>query len=54
MVEYPWVIDAEDRKFLLYNGNAYGATGIGLAVWEPPGGNIRVDDPVQSAAPDRT
>ena len=37
MVEYPWVIDADDRKFLLYNGNAYGATGIGLAVWEHAG-----------------
>jgi hypothetical protein len=34
MVEYPWVFDAEGRLFMLYNGNEYGRTGVGIAVWE--------------------
>jgi hypothetical protein len=33
-VEYPCVFDYEGRRWLLYNGNGYGATGIGLAVQE--------------------
>lgn len=28
---YPWVFDAMDRRYMLYNGNGYGATGFGLA-----------------------
>jgi hypothetical protein len=35
MVEYPWVFDADGSRFMLYNGNGYGRTGVGLAVWEP-------------------
>jgi hypothetical protein len=33
-VEYPCVFDHEGRRWLLYNGNGYGETGIGLAVLE--------------------
>lgn len=36
MIEYPWVFDAASRKYMLYNGNGYGRTGIGLAVFEDP------------------
>ena len=32
MVEYPWVFDHDGRCHMLYNGNGYGATGIGHAV----------------------
>lgn len=35
MVEYPWVFDADGRRLMLYNGDGYGKTGVGLAVWEP-------------------
>jgi hypothetical protein len=31
MVEYPCVFDAAGRRWMLYNGNGYGRTGIGLA-----------------------
>jgi hypothetical protein len=34
MVGYAHVFDAEGGRFMLYNGNGYGATGIGLAVLE--------------------
>jgi hypothetical protein len=34
MIEYPCVVDATDRRYLFYNGNGYGETGIGLAVLE--------------------
>ena len=32
MVEYPYVFDHDGRRYMLYNGNGYGKTGIGLAV----------------------
>ena len=32
MVEYPFVFDHDGKRFMLYNGNEYGRTGIGLAV----------------------
>ena len=32
MVEYPCVFDHNGRRYMLYNGNRYGETGIGLAV----------------------
>jgi hypothetical protein len=35
MVAYPWVFDWRDRRYMLYNGNDYGRTGVGLARWEP-------------------
>ena len=33
-VEYPCVFAHHGRKYLLYNGNGYGKTGVGLAVLE--------------------
>jgi hypothetical protein len=32
MIAYPAVLDHADRRYLLYNGNDYGKTGIGYAV----------------------
>jgi hypothetical protein len=32
MIEYPFVFQHEGRRYLLYNGNGYGETGIGWAV----------------------
>ncbi|MBI3620472.1 hypothetical protein HY214_05030 [Candidatus Roizmanbacteria bacterium] len=34
MVEYPFVFDHQGKRFMFYNGNDYGKTGFGLAVWE--------------------
>ena len=34
MIEYGFVFDAGGARYMLYNGNGYGATGIGLAVLE--------------------
>lgn len=31
MIEYPFVFDHQGKRFMLYNGNGYGKTGIGLA-----------------------
>jgi len=31
MVEYPAIVDVEGRRLMLYNGNDYGKTGIGVA-----------------------
>jgi hypothetical protein len=33
-VEYGFVLDHDGRRWILYNGNDYGATGIGLARWD--------------------
>jgi predicted GH43/DUF377 family glycosyl hydrolase len=30
-VEYPFIFDHENERYMLYNGNAYGKTGFGLA-----------------------
>jgi hypothetical protein len=35
MVEYPCVFDWRGARYMLYNGNDYGRTGVGLAVQEP-------------------
>jgi hypothetical protein len=35
MVEYPFVFDDGGRRYLLYNGNGYGMTGIGWAILDP-------------------
>jgi len=35
MLCYPCVFDADGTRYLLYNGNDYGRTGIGLAVQAP-------------------
>jgi hypothetical protein len=34
MVEYPCVFDWNGRRYMLYNGNEYGRTGVGLAALE--------------------
>ena len=34
MIEYPFVFDHNDQRYMLYNGNGYGETGFGLAVME--------------------
>ena len=34
MICYPFVFDHEGQRFMLYNGNDYGRTGVGLAVLE--------------------
>ena len=34
MIEYPCVFNCAGARYMLYNGNGYGATGIGLAVLE--------------------
>jgi hypothetical protein len=34
MIEYPFVLDHKGRRYMLYNGNGYGRSGFGLAVWE--------------------
>ncbi|MFK3798191.1 hypothetical protein [Pseudomonas sp. NPDC088444] len=34
MIEYPYVFDHAGSRYMLYNGNAYGQTGMGLAVLE--------------------
>jgi predicted GH43/DUF377 family glycosyl hydrolase len=33
MIEYPFVFRHQDNLYMLYNGNGYGRTGFGLAVW---------------------
>ena len=33
MIEYPFVFDHDGQRYMLYNGNGYGKTGFGLAVW---------------------
>jgi len=30
---YPTVFEVEKQKYMYYNGNNYGETGIGLAKW---------------------
>ncbi|PYT05760.1 MAG: hypothetical protein DMF60_10925 [Acidobacteria bacterium] len=32
MIAYPFVFGDKDKRYMLYNGNGYGKTGIGLAV----------------------
>jgi predicted GH43/DUF377 family glycosyl hydrolase len=32
MIEYPFVFDHDGERYMLYNGNGYGKSGIGLAV----------------------
>jgi hypothetical protein len=34
MIEYPCVFDHKGRRYMLYAGNGFGASGFGLAVWE--------------------
>jgi hypothetical protein len=37
MIEYAYVFRQRDETYMLYNGNDYGRTGIGLAVLEREG-----------------
>jgi len=32
MIEYPYVFEHKNQRYMLYNGNGYGKTGFGLAV----------------------
>lgn len=32
---YPFVFKFDDKQVMLYNGNDFGQTGIGVAVWQP-------------------
>ena len=32
MIEYPFVFDFEGSRYMLYNGNSYGKTGMGIAI----------------------
>ena len=34
MICYPYVFVHKQKKYMLYNGNGYGRSGFGLAVWE--------------------
>lgn len=34
MIEYPFVFDHAGQRYMLYNGNGYGKTGVGLAILE--------------------
>ena len=34
MICYPFVFDYSGNRYMLYNGNEYGKTGIGLAILE--------------------
>ncbi|SRR6266446_1843165 len=40
MIEYPYVFEHKGRHYMLYNGNGYGRTGIGLALLEPNDGQL--------------
>ncbi len=31
MIAYPTVFDVENRRYVLYNGNGFGASGFGIA-----------------------
>lgn len=37
MIEYPFVFDHQGERYMLYNGNGYGKTGMGLAVLDNRG-----------------
>jgi len=34
MIEYPYLFEHQGSRYMLYNGNGYGKTGVGLAVLE--------------------
>ena len=34
MIEYPFIFDHQGERYMLYNGNDYGRSGIGLAILE--------------------
>ena len=34
MIEYPHIFECMGNKYMLYNGNGYGKSGIGIAIYE--------------------
>ena len=34
MIEYPYVFDHRGCRYMLYNGNGYGKSGFGLAIYD--------------------
>ena len=32
-VTYPYVFQHRDRRYMLFNGNEFGKTGFGMAIW---------------------
>jgi hypothetical protein len=42
MIEYSFIFDHAGQRYMLYNGNGYGKTGIGLAVLDQDEGRSRV------------
>ncbi len=34
MIEYAYIFDHKGRRYMIYNGNNFGKTGIGLAILE--------------------
>lgn len=34
MIEYPFILDFQGNRYMLYNGNSYGKTGMGIAILE--------------------
>ncbi|MDB5283630.1 MAG: hypothetical protein JWO06_2705 [Bacteroidota bacterium] len=34
MIEYPYIFDYKNERYMLYNGNGYGKTGFGIAILE--------------------
>ena len=34
MTCYPWAFEYNNKKWIIYNGNSFGKTGFGFAVWE--------------------
>jgi hypothetical protein len=42
MVEYPCVFPHQQKLHMLYNGNGYGKTGVGLAIEEPDLGRDQI------------
>lgn len=40
MICYPYVFEHKEKIYMLYNGNSYGKSGFGLAVWQTNQSNI--------------
>ena len=34
MIEYPYIFECMSNRYMLYNGNGYGKSGIGIAIYE--------------------
>lgn len=49
MIAYPFVFDDKGDRYMLYNGNGYGKTGIGLAVLDR-GDDLSKDNPTTANA----